>query len=562
MKKYLITSALPYINGIKHLGNLVGSMLPADIYARFLRQSGEQVLYICGTDDHGAPAEIAALNAGKPVAEYCQEMYEIQKSIYHRFNLSFDYFGKTSTQSNAALTQQIFKDLDHNGYIVEKSIDQFYSVADQRFLADRYIIGTCPKCKYELARGDQCDGCGSLLDPTILINPRSSLNPTDKLELRTTHHLFLDLPKLQPKVAAWADTMSDTSRLVAGIIRKWLEEGLEQRCITRDLEWGVPVPKPGYEDKVFYVWFDAPNGYISITKDWASHTNNPDQWQEWWYNANNVEYTQFMAKDNVPFHAVMWPAILLGTAKPWKMVDYIKGFNWLNYEGGKFSTSQNRGVFTDQALELFPADYWRYYLMASVPENSDSDFSFTAFAAVINSDLANSLGNFVSRVLALVAKYFGNVVPDHNSEQLNEHLFSQVQTLCIAIEKAHQELKYREVINNIRALWALANEYLTQQQPWITVKHDRQHAAQVLAECLHLIRIFAITAWAIIPETANTIMALFDDKCNIQAIPIAAAADFERLKSGQQIGEKINLFPKIDADLIKELSEKFSGKQN
>jgi methionyl-tRNA synthetase len=540
---------------------MVGSLLPADIYARYLRQRGEQVLCICGTDDHGAPAEIAALNAAKPVAEYCQEMYQVQKDIYKKFNLSFDYFGKTSTAANKELTQQIFKDLDRNGFIIEKTIEQFYSHADKRFLADRYIIGKCPKCSYEMARGDQCDGCGSLLDPTMLINPRSSLNPQDELKLRTTKHLFLDLPKLQGRVQQWSETLVDPSRLVTGIIRKWLEEGLEQRCITRDLDWGIPVPKPGYEGKVFYVWFDAPNGYISISKDWAAQTDNPEQWRDWWFNAQDVCYTQFMAKDNVPFHAVMWPAILLGTEQPWKMVDYIKGFNWLNYEGGKFSTSQNRGVFTDQALELFPADIWRYYLMASVPESNDSDFSFAAFAAIVNSDLANSLGNFISRIMALLAKYFDNKVPAYVIDKVDADLMQRTQALCQSIDIAQDELKYRDVITNIRALWAFGNEYLTQQQPWIMIKQDPQQAAQVLVNCLHLIRIFAITAWPIIPESAEKIMHLLNSNESIATIPLQQAVKFAVFEPGHEIGTKVNLFPKIEEDQIKELTRRFQGGQ-
>ncbi|HSX21110.1 MAG TPA: methionine--tRNA ligase [Gammaproteobacteria bacterium] len=559
MKKYLITSALPYINGIKHLGNLVGSLLPADVYARYLRQRGEEVLYICGTDDHGAPAEIAAQEAGLPVAEYCAGMYQTQKDIYEQFNLSFDHFGRTSTTSNRELTQSIFKALDANGYIVEKTIQQYYSVADERFLADRHITGTCPKCNYALARGDQCDGCGALLDPTELINPRSSLNPKDKLELRETHHLFLDLPKLQGKVKQWTDSLDNPSKVVSGIIRKWLEEGLEQRCITRDLDWGIPVPKPGYEDKVFYVWFDAPNGYISITVDWAATTGDRNAWQQWWQHPENVQYTQFMAKDNVPFHAVMWPAILLGTGQNWKMVDYIKGFNWLTYAGGKFSTSQKRGVFTDTALELFPADYWRYYLMASVPESSDSDFSFADFAKVINHDLADSLGNFTARVLTLVEKYFSSAVPDHTDQSVDADLQQKTIALCAALDKAHNELKYRDVTANMRALWALGNEYITQQQPWTVAKQDMARTGYILSNCLHLLRTFAITSWAIMPGTAEKILALVSDERNPGAVPIAQAADFTCLPAGKSIAGKITLFSKIDEEKVAELERQFSG---
>jgi methionyl-tRNA synthetase len=559
MKKYLITSALPYINGIKHLGNLVGSLLPADIYARYLRQRGEEVLCICGTDDHGAPAEIAALEAGQPVKDYCQRMYQVQKDIYAKFNLSFDYFGKTSTEANKQLTQSIFTKLDANGFIVEKSIEQYYSVSDKRFLADRHITGTCPKCNYPAARGDQCDGCGALLDPTELINPRSSINPADTLELRTTKHLFLDLPKLQPRVKEWTDGLANTSKVVSGIIRKWLEEGLEQRCITRDLDWGIPVPKPGYEDKVFYVWFDAPNGYISISMDWAAHIGQPDAWQQWWQQPDQVRYTQFMAKDNVPFHAVMWPAILLGTGQNWKMVDYIKGFNWLNYAGGKFSTSQKRGVFTDTALELFPADYWRYYLMANVPESSDADFSFTDFAKVINSDLADSLGNFTSRVLTLVEKYFASCVPAQHPCEADNELMQKAQALCAKIDQAHDELKYREVISNMRLLWALGNEYITQQQPWSVVKTDLARTGQILRNCLHLLRTFAITAWPIIPGSAEKIYALVSNAGTPGSIPMRDAADFNCLVTGNSVAGKIALFNKISDEDIEALEQKFQG---
>lgn len=553
MRKYLITSALPYINGIKHLGNLIGSLLPADVYARYLRQRQEDVLYICGTDDHGAPAEIAAHEAGQPVAAYCAAMYETQKRIYQQFNLAFDYFGKTSTPTNTALTQEIFKHLDANGYIVEKSIEQFYSVADKRFLADRHITGTCPKCGYSKARGDQCDGCGSLLDPLELKNPYSSLNPQDTLEVRQTKHLFLDLPTLQPKVKAWTDTLQNPSKVVAGIIRKWLAEGLEQRCITRDLHWGVPVPKPGFESKVFYVWFDAPNGYISITRDYL-----PDTWQEWWkpQAQSQVHYTQFMAKDNVPFHAVMWPAILLGTEQNWKMVDYIKGFNWLNYEGGKFSTSQKRGVFTDVALELFPADYWRYYLMANIPESSDADFNFNDFAKVINADLNDSLGNFVSRVLTLVHKYFAGKVPQGAPDS---SLTAAVQELCQKINECHDQLRYRELLSNMRLLWSVGNEYITNKQPWILAKTDLAQTGAVLNNCLHLMRIYAITAWPVIPATAEKILALVDPVAMPGAVPISQAATFNALPVGQTVSDKVTLFNKISAEEVVALEARFAG---
>ena len=335
--RYLITSALPYINGIKHLGNLVGSMLPADVYARFLRQEGETVLFICGTDEHGTPAELAAREAGLDIEDYCQRQYERQAEVYQSFGLSFDYFGRTSSPENHDLTQRFYQSLDRNGLIEEQETSQMYSLEDERFLPDRYVVGTCPKCGYQSARGDQCENCTSVLNPTDLIEPRSAISGSTNLEVRSSKHLFLDLGLLSSKVRSWVDEHPNWSLLTRSIAKKWLDEGLQKRCITRDLSWGVPVPRPGFEDKVFYVWFDAPIGYLAMTKAWSDRES--ENWLEWWQESDDVQYTQFMAKDNLPFHTIMFPAMTLGTGEPWKLADRIKGFNWLNYYGGKFSTN-------------------------------------------------------------------------------------------------------------------------------------------------------------------------------------------------------------------------------
>ena len=345
--RYLITSALPYINGIKHLGNLVGSMLPADVYARFLRQEGEIVLYICATDEHGTPAELAAAEAGLGVAEYCQRQHELQADIYSRFGLSFDHFGRTSSKYHHELTQNFYQRLDQNGFIEEREISQMYSIDDQRFLPDRYVVGTCPKCGYESARGDQCENCTSVLNPTDLLNPRSAISGSTNLEIRKSRHLFLKLDALSDQVQDWVEQQDEWPTLTKSIAMKWLNEGLQSRGITRDLVWGVPVPRTGFENKVFYVWLDAPIGYLSATQEWAMETAGVEDqdWKKWWYAPEDVRYTQFMAKDNLPFHTIMWPATILGSHDPWKMANYIKGFNWLNYYGGKFSTSSKRGGF-------------------------------------------------------------------------------------------------------------------------------------------------------------------------------------------------------------------------
>ena len=561
MKRYLITSALPYINGIKHLGNLVGSLLPADVYARYLRQQGEDVLYICGTDEHGTPAEIAAQDNGLSAEQYCQVMYEKQKVIYEKFNIKFDYFGRSSSLVNHRLTQEIFEQLDKNGFIEEKEITQVYSLDDKRFLPDRYIIGVCPHCNYEKAKGDQCDGCGHLLDPTELKNPRSVISGSSNLEVRLTPHLFFKLSLFENAVAEWVDSHQNWPVVTKSIAYKWIKEGLQDRCISRDLEWGVKIPKKGYEDKVFYVWFDAPIAYISMTKEWADIVENDENaWKKWWKNnLDEVVYVQFMAKDNVPFHTVFWPAVMLGTKEKWKFADQIKGFNWLTYSGGKFSTSEKRGVFSDVALELFPSDYWRYYLLANAPESSDSDFNFKSFGSVVNKDLADVLGNFVNRVMALVKKHFDGQVPSYSVVQ-SDNLFSACDAELKQLESNITELKFRQAMQSLRNLWVIGNEYITKEEPWKKIKLDQLAAANVLANCLHLIRIFAITSAPFIPDIAGRLFLIFDESGSPADISFKDVLKFDFLIPGQKLFfVDENLINKIPDEKIDELTAKFSG---
>ena len=352
MGRHLITSALPYINGVKHLGNLVGSMLPADVYARHQRLRGHDVLFICATDEHGTPAELAAAAAGLSVADYCAEQHEIQADLARRYGLSFDHFGRSSSTQNAELTRHMAEKLREHGMVEERVTDQVYSLDDERFLPDRYIIGTCPYCGYERANGDQCENCARLLEPSDLINPRSAISGSTRLEVRATRHLFIRQSLMADRVREWINSHDDWPILVSSIARNWLNVGLEDRSITRDLKWGIPVGWPGFENKVFYVWFDAPIEYIGATKEWADIDPAARDWRSWWFDAPDVRYTEFLGKDNIPFHTINFPITLMGTGEPWKLVDYVKGFNYLTYYGGKFSTSQKRGIFMDAALEI------------------------------------------------------------------------------------------------------------------------------------------------------------------------------------------------------------------
>ncbi|MGP3924506.1 methionine--tRNA ligase [Streptomyces sp. 8N616] len=517
MARHLITSALPYINGIKHLGNMVGSMLPADVYSRYLRQRGHDVLYICATDEHGTPAELAAKEAGLPVDTYCAEQHDLQKAIYDGFELSFDYFGRSSSPENVEITQRIARSLKENGFIEERSIRQVFSIADDRFLPDRYIVGTCPHCGYDKARGDQCENCTRVLDPTDLIDARSAVSGSSDLEVRETKHLFLLQSKLQREVEDWLDGngSKEWPTLASSIAHKWLTEGLNDRAITRDLEWGVPVPADTWpelaaEGKVFYVWFDAPIEYIGATKEWADADPGSRDWKSWWYGADDVRYTEFMAKDNVPFHTVMFPAMLLGTREPWKKVDYVKAFNWLNYYGGKFSTSQKRGIFTDAALELLPADYWRYFLMANAPESDDTSFSWELFSSVVNKDLADTLGNFVNRVLSFSRKRFGDTVPaGKEAGEAEARLGEEIARLLAEYESHMEALQFRKAAAALRALWSAGNAYLEEKAPWLEIKTDQEGAALTLRTAMNLIHLYAVVSEPFIPASAKAMRSAF-----------------------------------------------------
>ncbi|KUN33013.1 methionine--tRNA ligase [Streptomyces longwoodensis] len=568
MARHLITSALPYINGIKHLGNMVGSMLPADVYSRYLRQRGHDVLYICATDEHGTPAELAAQEQGLPVAEFCAQAHEQQKAIYDGFSLAFDYFGRSSSPQNHEITQEIARELKANGFIEERAIRQVYSVTDGRFLPDRYIIGTCPHCGYDKARGDQCENCTRVLDPTDLIEPRSAISGSSDLEVRETKHLFLLQSTLADEVEAWVDERADNWPVLASsIARKWLTEGLHDRAITRDLDWGVPVPADTWPDlaaegKVFYVWFDAPIEYIGATKEWSDQDPENRDWRSWWWESDaDVHYTQFMGKDNVPFHSVMFPATQLGTRAPWKKVDVIKAFNWLNYYGGKFSTSQRRGVFTHDALDILPADYWRYFMMANAPESDDSSFTWEHFTATVNKDLADTLGNFVNRVLSFSRKRFGEAVPEGGEPgEAEARLGAEIARLLAEYEEQMEAIQFRKAAAALRALWSAGNSYLEEKAPWLEIKTNKDGAALTLRTAMNLIHLYAVVSEPFIPTTSAAMRAAFtlpDDTA--RWVTADEARSLTAVPSGTPFTVPPVLFAKLTDEDLEGYKERFGG---
>ena len=568
MAKILITSALPYINGVKHLGNLAGSMLPADVYARAMRLMGHDVLYICATDEHGTPAELAAQGAGMEVEAYCEKMHEAQKAAGAQFKLSYDYFGRSSAKSNHELTQHFAHVLEEKGLIEERVSQQVYSNADGRFLPDRYVEGTCPNCGFEKARGDQCDNCGKLLDPVDLIDPYSAVSGSKDVEVRDTNHLYLKQSALSDDLRTWVNAAEGWPALASSIAIKWLDEGLRDRSITRDLKWGIPVTdkdgkiREGFDGKVFYVWFDAPIEYIAATQDWAAE--NKTEWEPWWRTdkgADEVQYVQFMGKDNVAFHTLSFPTTIIGSGEPWKLVDQLKAFNWVTWYGGKFSTSEKRGVFMDQALDIAPSDYWRWHLIANAPESSDAAFTWEEFQASVNSDLANVLGNFVNRITKYcVGKFEGKVPAGGENGEAEDWLIKELETRLPQLVAYYEAREFRKAMAETRAIWAAGNEYLTQAAPWTHYKTDVDQAAVGVRVGLNLVALFGVLAQPIIPDAAEKILAAMNIPTDNRTWNFRGAeAATNALPIGLEVSAPDVLFTKIEDSDIVEWAERFGG---
>ncbi|MDO8802482.1 methionine--tRNA ligase [Phenylobacterium sp.] len=596
MTRILITSALPYINGIKHLGNLAGSMLPADVYARFQRARGRETLYICATDEHGTPAELGAAALGQDVRAYCDDQHQIQRDLYAGFGISFDHFGRSSSLQNRTLTQRFAQGLWEAGFIEGRVTKQVYSNADKRFLPDRYVVGTCPHCGYNAARGDQCDNCTRQLDPVDLIHPRSSVSGSEDIEIRDSLHLFLKQTAFDGKLRDWiTEKKGKWPVLVTSTALKWLDEGLQDRGITRDLEWGVPVnaadwgPNPsgerpdvaGLAGKVFYVWFDAPIEYIGATWEWSAAKPGADpasetEYESWWRGpaADDVSYVEFMGKDNVPFHTVGFPCTLFGSNEtktadglwrpasnaPWKLVDTLKGFNWLNYYGGRFSTTHQRGVFIDAALEILPADYWRWWIVANAPESSDAMFTWEQFQAQVNADLADVLGNFVNRILKFTETRFEGVVPDGGEPgPLEEKLYADIDAKLTELNEQMEAIDFRKATQALRQLWVLGNQYLTEAAPWTAIKTDPARAAVAVRTGLNLVALFAKVSEPFIPFAAEKIAGGVGE-----AFPGAwptgeGAAVLDILPAGRKVSAPEVLFKKIENDQVAAWLERFGG---
>ena len=577
MKK-LITSALPYVNNVPHLGNLI-QVLSADVFARYSRLKGDDVLYVCGTDEYGTATETKAQELGKTPRELCDYYHALHAKIYSWFGIAFDYFGRTSIEEHTEVTQEIFLEIYKNGYIKEHETEQFFCPKCNRFLADRYIVGECPSCGKE-AKGDQCESCGKLLEPTELKEATCSTCHTKPI-LRKTKHLYIDLPAILPKYNEWLEETLKTSSWSNNAIqvtKGWIKEGLQERAITRDLKWGIPVPLTGYEHKVFYVWFDAPIGYISLTKHFANEVG--EDWKSWWLNNSEVRLFQFIGKDNIPFHTVIFPSSLIGTGRDWTKLYRMSSSEYLNYEGGKFSKSKGTGVFGTDAMESdIPADIWRFYIFYNRPEKSDFQFTWKDFRERVNSELIGNLCNLVNRTTTFVGKYYeGNIPKDYDLQGEEKQAILGIRSAVAESKKKIEEFQehgqLKDAFHEAFALSGIGNKAFQAGEPWKNVKERSEYASSLIRELCYLIKDLLILVHPFIPSYASEVANffglvidsgdVFNGKChkNIKKSYSLTWEDVGKREGLTKIENSRIIFKMLDEKKMEEYRQKFSGNEN
>lgn len=578
MNRRLITSALPYVNNIPHLGNLI-QMLSGDVFARFCRSRGYDTLYICGTDEYGTATETKAIEEKKSPRELCDYYYNEHIKIYDWFHINFDKFGRTSNDECTEITQSLFKDLDENGLIKEHVNKQLFCPHCNMFLADRYVDGTCPKCGSQKARGDQCDECGALLDPVELKNPKCHTCGSTP-EIRETKHLYIDLPGLSGKLDEWMAKTSIEGKWAdnaINITKAWIRDGLNERAITRDLKWGIPVPKEGYENKVFYVWFNAPIGYMSITKQLANELVKQGKtsfdWKSWWLPSESeeakgkekVDLFQFIGKDNIPFHTVIFPCTLLGSPHDWTKLYHMSSTEYMNYEDGKFSKSRGVGVFGTDAIETgIPADAWRFYIFYNRPEKQDFQFTWKDFMEKLNSELIGNLGNLVNRTLLFVNKYYDGKIPESG---IDEDLWEKVKGLE---KKATDYLEWAELKDAFRTMFEISdicNKKFQAAEPWKTRTTDPESAKKLIFNLCYVIKDLMIMMNPYMPQYTQKIMSYFgksirETKVGMEPKPGYTWDNLGVTGDLSTVGTTEVYFKPLDQPTMLAFRNKFGGKQS
>ena len=546
-KRYTITAALPYTNGPIHIGHLAGVYVPADIYARYLRMRGKDVLFICGSDEHGVAISMKAKKEGISPKEVIDKYHNIIKNSFDVFGISFDYYGRTSSEMHRETAQEFFRTMHDKDCFETQTTEQLYDAKEDQFLADRYVVGTCPKCNNPEAYGDQCESCGSSLNATDLIKPKSALSG-ESPSLKTTTHWYLPLDRYEDFLRSWIleSHKSDWKTNVLGQVKSWIDDGLKPRAVTRDLSWGIPVPVAGGENKVLYVWFDAPIGYISATKEWAAKKGK--DWKPYWQD-KNTELVHFIGKDNIVFHCIIFPSVLKAMGN-YILPENVPANEFLNLEGQKLSTSKNWAVWLHEYLEDFPEkqDVLRYVLTANAPETKDNDFTWSDFQTRNNSELVAIFGNFINRVMVLMQKYYDGIVPAPNAyTEADEATLAELAAAPNKIAQLIEQYKFRAACQEMIQLARLGNKYLADEEPWKLIKTNPNRVATIIHTALQVAAGLAITSEPFLPHTAQKLrnMLQLDGNLgwdNVSTLPL--------LRTGQQLGDSTLLFEKVEENAI------------
>jgi len=555
-EKIIVTSALPYANGPIHLGHLAGAYLPADIYVRYKRLRGADIIYICGSDEHGVPITIEAERKGVSPKDIVDKYYNIHKTSFDKFGIKFDNFSRTTRKIHYETSRDFFLNLYKKGYLKKKIISQLYCRDCKRFLADRFVEGVCPYCKKSGARGDQCESCGKWLDQTKLIEPQCKICSATPV-IKETSHWYIPLGDFQEKIKTWIISKKGWKENVTNFCLGWFNEGLDDRAVTRDLDWGVPVPLEEAEGKVLYVWFDAPIGYISATKEWADRIGQPEKWKEYWQNPE-TKLLHFIGKDNIVFHAIFFPIMLLGYGG-FNLPENVIANEFLNLEGEKISTSRNYAVWLDDYLLKFPPDPLRYALTTILPEKKDTDFSWKYFQERNNSELADILGNFVNRTLSFANSNFDNVVPQPGKfEEKDTKVLKKAKVLLEKSGTMLEKFEFRRAIFEVMKIARIANKYFNDEEPWKTVKEDTERCKTTLYICLEISRILSLGICSFMPLSSQKLLKMLNINHKTDDI---IWNDFlkEELKGGHQLGKSEILFKKIEDEEIEPEIKKLKG---
>jgi methionyl-tRNA synthetase len=556
-EKILVTSALPYVNGPIHLGHLSGAYLPADIYVRYKRLKGEDIIFICGSDEHGVPITISADKEGVKPQVIIDRYHEINKKAFEQFGMSFDNYSRTSLPIHHETAKEFFLEFYNRGILIEKKTNQFYDEQAKMFLPDRYVEGTCPKCGFEQARSDECENCGSLYDPSELINPVSKITGKSPA-LRETSHYYFPLGKYQPALEKYINEMNQKYGWKENVLqycRGWLKEGLKDRAITRDLDWGIKIPVDSAAGKVIYVWFEAVLGYISSTKEYSQLKGDPELWRRYWQDTA-TKYIAFIGKDNVVFHTIIFPAILMawndGGKEKYCYPQNVPANEFLNFEGKKFSKSRNWGIDVIDFLKLFPADPLRYTLAANLPESRDTDFYWKEFQARNNNELADIFGNLINRTFTFVHKHFdGKVPPTGKTEKIDDEILKLISEYPSKISSLFEHYRIKEGVLEIMNLARAGNKYFNDSEPWKTVKSDKEKCGTSLNVCLQTIYTLAELFYPVIPFSSEKLFKMLNSK------PVEwSESGKSNLKEGHQLNQTEIIFQKIEDEIIEKQMEK------